>query len=238
MKKIVVLMAIVSAVFFASCELIIAASISGNVIDQLSGGPLIEGGYVSLYKKHAKDDYRWIDGKYIQSGEQYFSFDDLKTGMYYVMADAENYISAGTESIKIGKGNKSYDDIVIPLEPHKQFLYSLDFSKWTLPKSGGTVTLTGKFKNNADSQASLTIFVGSEFWSCDEIVDVCLYGNPDLITIPIQAEANDDTIFTAKINIPADAPDNVCIYPSAHAGLSKWISKTSTRSIGCITKGN
>jgi hypothetical protein len=236
MKKLVVLMAIVSAVIFASCEVTPAASISGNIIDQLSGGPLVEGGYVNLYKKHGKDDYRWFDGKDIASGEQFFFFDNLKPGTYYVMANADNYISTGTESIKIAKNNVSYDDIVIPLEPHKQFLYGLDLSKWSVPKAGGTVTLTGKFRNNTDTQTNLTIFLGSEFWSCDEVVDVCLYGNPDLGTIQMKAAANDDTIFTIKITIPADAPNDTCIYPSAYAGFSKWEPKAGVKNVGCITK--
>jgi hypothetical protein len=233
MKKIVVLVAIVSAVIFASCEVTLAASISGSVIDQISSGPLVEGGYVNLYKKHGKDDYRWVDGKDILNGEQYYYFDDLKAGTYYVSAGGNDYITAGTESFKV-RTNESFEVTTIGLEPLKHFLFDLTLSKWSVPTTGGSVTLTGKFRNNTSSQANLTIFIGSEFWY--EEVHEYLYGNPDLGTIQIQAAANDDTIFTTKIIIPADAPHDTCIYPSAYAGLTKWKPKAGVKNIGCITK--
>jgi hypothetical protein len=230
MKKIFVLMAVITSLMTISAP-VHAANISESVQDSISGGPPIGGSYVTLYKI-GKDHDLWKDGVWLEEGETYFYFENHNQGKYRICVTGENYhYFEYTFKIK----EKKEKEIPVALQPHDYFIFDVSMSNWAIPESGGTVTLTGKLRNNTSYPVSLTAFVSASFWTSGNS-NQSLYGNPDLLNLPIQIGANDDIVFSMAVTIPSNAPNETCIYPSVMAGISKWEPKTSLINLGCIAK--
>ncbi len=206
---------LVSLIWALSCGLSQAASISGNLSDEMTNQPLPSEEYpfVSLYKFDSQNNVWNFENMTTPDSSGNFKFSSLPAGYYHIYTTASHYINEYynnttkwelKQTLKLS-ATKDLTLQNIALKPFPLFINSINQSTTWLPSNGGNVDITLEVMNNTGMNKDIQFWVTS-YNTKDMDKNIAAYSPITKNPIKATLTAGMNTI-TLPLTIPAHYAD-------------------------------